>query len=103
QVGFYSDDMAQAGQPGGAGRGQAGGPNMDFGGFDFSDFARQQGGARGSRQTENGGAFRDLFSQFFKGGGSEPELEPEKGSDLEYAVTIDFWQAIRGTQAKIDI
>ncbi|MCU1259895.1 MAG: DnaJ-class molecular chaperone with C-terminal Zn finger domain [Bryobacterales bacterium] len=103
QVGFYSDDMAQSGQPGGAGRGQAGGPNMDFGGFDFSDFARQQGGARGSRQTENGGAFRDLFSQFFKGGGNEPELEPEKGSDLEYVVTIDFWQAIRGTQAKIEI
>jgi molecular chaperone DnaJ len=91
QVGFYSDNMAQQRGPGpGQGR-----PNMDFSGFDFSE-------GRGARQTENGGAFRDLFSQFFKGG-EETELEPEKGTDLEYAVTIDFWKAIRGTQAKIDV
>jgi molecular chaperone DnaJ len=103
QAGFYSDNMAQGGGPGGAGPG-AGRPNMDFSGFDFSDYARQSEGRSGSaRQTENGGAFRDLFSQFFKGGSEETELEPEKGSDLEYAVTIDFWRAIRGTQAKIDV
>lgn len=104
QAGFYSDNVAQGGPSGqgGPGHGQ-GRPNMDFSGFDFSDYARQAEN-RGGRQTENGGAFRDLFSQFFKGGGGEqPELEPQKGSDLEYAVTIDFWRAIRGTQAKIDV
>lgn len=108
QVGFYSDNMAQGGGPGSGGGGPQGSgrPNMDFNGFDFSDFARQQGEARSdARQSENGGAFRDLFSQFFRGGesGGAPELEPEKGSDLEYAVSIDFWQAIRGTQAKLDV
>jgi molecular chaperone DnaJ len=95
QFGVYSD----------AGPQQAGpqqGPNMDFGGFDFSDYVRQQTEARG-RQSESGGAFRDLFSNFFRGGGHEPEAEPEKGGDLEYAVNIDFWQAIRGTQAKLEV
>ena len=28
---------------------------------------------------------------------------PEKGADLEYGLNIDFWQAIRGTQAKIEV
>jgi molecular chaperone DnaJ len=99
QFGFYSEG-AQAGPPPGS---QAG-PNMDFGGFDFSDFVKQQQTETRGRQAE-GGAFRDLFSNFFKGGGQGPEVEtaPEKGSDLEYAVNIDFWQAIRGTQAKLEV
>jgi molecular chaperone DnaJ len=97
QFGVYSD----AGQPP---PGPQPGPNMDFGGFDFSDYVRHHAEARGGgRQTESGGAFRDLFSNFFKGGGPEAEAEPEKGGDLEYAVNIDFWQAIRGTQAKLEV
>src|SRR5271154_1995105 len=59
QYGVYSD----AGPP----PGPQPGPNMDFGGFDFSDYVRHQTEARG-RQTESGGAFRDLFSNFFRGG-----------------------------------
>src|SRR5580693_5477306 len=46
QVGFYSEN----GAPGGAG---ARGPNMGFGGFDFSDFARSSGG--GARTAPPGG------------------------------------------------
>ena len=34
--------------------------------------------------------------------GAEDE-QPEKGADLEYAFNIDFWQAIKGTQAKIEV
>src|ERR1700752_184077 len=43
-----------------------GGPNMDFGGFDFSDYVRQHTGETRGRQAESGGAFRDLFSNFFR-------------------------------------
>ncbi len=28
---------------------------------------------------------------------------PEKGTDLEYGLNIDFWQAIRGTQVRLNI
>jgi molecular chaperone DnaJ len=100
QYGFYSDGAAQAGPPPGSQQG----PNMDFGGFDFSDYVKQQTETRGgSRSEAGGGAFRDLFSNFFKSGGQEPEGVPEKGGDLEYAVKIDFWQAIKGTQAKLEV
>src|SRR5215813_415397 len=62
QFGFYSENgFPGAGPTGGAGSRP---PNMDFGGFDFSDFA--SGGAR--TQTGGGGGFRDIFSQFFGGG-----------------------------------
>jgi molecular chaperone DnaJ len=71
---------------------------MDFGGFDFSEEFRRHAGGR-NRTADNGGAFKDLFSNFFRSGGAEVDSPPEKGADLEYAVNIDFWQAIRGTQA----
>jgi molecular chaperone DnaJ len=104
QVGFYSDNgFAGAGQGGSS---QAPHPNMDFSGFDFSDFA--SGSGTGGRRTETGssgsGGFRDIFSQFFGGGAAgEAHAEAEKGGDLEYVMDIDFWQAIKGTQAKVNI
>jgi molecular chaperone DnaJ len=103
QVGFYSESGAAAGgSPFGGGGGQQ--PNMDFSGFEFSDF--YPGGAGGGRRTEtsgNAGGFRDIFSQFFGGRGGERQAQPEKGADLEYGMSIDFWQAIRGTQARVNI
>src|SRR6202011_2822530 len=52
-----------------------------------------------------GSSFRDLFGQFFSGGGrgrhAEPESEP--GSDLEYQLEIDFWDAVRGAVKKLQI
>ncbi len=103
QVGFYSEN---AGYPG-AGGGKPNHPNMDFGGFDFSEaFNRSQTEARRGAGGGGGGAgFKDIFSQFFRGGGSGEAAEPEaeKGTDLEYGLNISFWQAIKGTQAKIDI
>ena len=107
QYGFYSEN-GFAGQ-GGPGPQPGANPNMDFSGFDFSDFfsgagANQEAGA-GNRRTGNAssGAFRDIFSQFFGGRNAQQQAPPEKGSDLEYVMDIDFWQAIRGTQARINI
>src|SRR5579862_4968390 len=101
QYGFYSENGFTGAGPGQGGpRGQGPQPNMDFSGFDFSDAF--PGAAGGRRATESGG-FRDIFSQFFRDKNSTPQPEPEKGSDLEYVMNIDFWQAIKGTQARVNI
>ena len=108
QVGFYSDqiDPAQAAayarQQGGGGR-----PPVDFDGFDFSGF---QGGPgqHPSQQTGPGsagwGGFKDIFSGIFNGA-QHPQRSrgPQPGTDLEYQATVDFWTAIRGGQARIQV
>src|SRR5450432_2293980 len=103
QFGFYSENGMPGGNPGGGPGGQAGHPGMDFGGFDFSDYAAGASSAKGTHRTETGGGFRDVFSQFFGRGQSAPQHEAEKGTDLEYVMDIDFWQAIRGTQTRLNI
>ncbi len=100
QYGFYSEN----GMPGGgagAGAGAGRGPTMDFGGFDFSDIFTR--GAGGRRQAEESANFQDIFSQWFGRQGAETTAQPQKGSDLEYFLNIDFWQAIKGTQVKLQI
>jgi molecular chaperone DnaJ len=101
QYGFYSENGGFAGQGGPQGPGGPQ-PNMDFSGFDFSDFFQGAGGGRRA-QTTGAGGFCDVFSQFFGGRGAAAEPEREMGGDLEYAMDIDFWQAIRGTQARVNI
>ncbi len=113
QYGFYSPNMPPNGGGPGFGGGAAGtngGPN--FGGFDFSEYLRQQqaagaagaGGATGPRTEESEGfGFRNIFDQFFKGGGRQAPVQPQRGADLEYGLNVDFWQAIRGTQVKLNI
>lgn len=98
QYGFYSDQA----MPGGGAEGgpSAGGPNMGFGGFDFSDFAQQQ---RGAAEDANGFGFRDLFGQFFGARGAQQSQAPKRGADLEYGLSVDFWQAIKGTQVRLSI
>src|SRR5947208_5028058 len=118
QLGFYSDNIDPAaaeayargggfgaggfgGAPGGFGAsGRTQGVPVDFGGFDFSDFAGA--GARGG-----GGSFRDIFSGMFggRGGGfgAQPAEGPEPGSDLEYQVNVGFWQAIRGAELRLNV
>ena len=76
---------------------------MGFGGFDFSDLFSRGGGARGRQAPPESANFQDVFSQWF---GRQPEARssvPEKGSDLEYGLNIDFWQAIGGTQVRLKI
>jgi molecular chaperone DnaJ len=104
QVGFYSDQIDPA-QAEAYARQQASGgqPPVDFGGFDFSGF---QGGA-GPQQgagSQSWGSFKDIFSGIFSGA-QQPQRPrgPQPGTDLEYQATVDFWTAIRGGQARIQI
>lgn len=98
QYGFYSDNIPPGGP--GAGPGPRD-PGMGFGGFDFSDFVNQAGG---THQAGGSGKFQDIFSQFFGGRrGDRPASAPEKGSDLEYGLNVDFWESIRGTQVRLNI
>ena len=104
QYGFYSDNVP----PNGAGAGGPGAGGMGFGGFDFSEFTNQQYGSRGGSAPGGAGqagpgGFRDFFSSFFNGKGKATDSQPERGADLEYGLTIDFWQSIRGTQVKLNI
>ena len=119
QLGYYSDNIDPAAaeayaRGGGFGAGGFGGPPpgagrsttqevpFDFSGFDFSDLFE---GGGGQRRTTSGGGFRDIFSNMFRGGGtaSRAAEEPEQGSDLEYQVTVGFWQAIRGAVLRLNI
>jgi molecular chaperone DnaJ len=105
QYGFYSDNMPP---PGGTSQGT--GTGMGFEGFDFSEYARRQqqqnGGASGQEEIPfegfgGGGGFRDIFSNLF--GKRQKSQTPEKGADLEYTLNVDFWQAIKGTQVRLNI
>ena len=107
QVGFYSDQIdpataeAYARQQGAGGR-----PPVDFEGFDFSGFGGP--GHQTAQQTGAGsqswGSFKDIFSGIFSGA-QQPERPrgPQPGTDLEYQATVDFWTAIRGGQARIQV
>jgi molecular chaperone DnaJ len=99
QHGFYSDNYQAGGPPPGSDPDDAR-VNFDFGGFDFNSGAGTSGATGGT----GGSSFRDLFSQFFRGGrGAEMEVEHEPGGDLEYQIEIDFWDAVRGAVKKIPI
>lgn len=119
QLGFYSDNIDPAaaeayargggfgaggfgsGPPPGGSHAQGEGVPFDFSGFDFSDFA---GAPSGGRQGTGAGGFRDIFSSIFGGGaGAAVDRQPEHGSDLEYQVSIGFWDAIRGTVMRLNI
>src|SRR5216683_869159 len=115
QLGFYSDNIdpaaAEAAARGGYGGGghrsyttQTGGRAgqevpFDFGGFDFSDF---QGGREEPSSGGFGGSFRDIFSGMFSGG-RQAARGPQPGTDLEYQVSVDFWTAVRGGVARLEI
>src|SRR5260370_34104411 len=86
-LGLYAENYQGGSAPGE--EAGAGGPHFDFGGFDF-------GGSGGT-------SFRDLFSQFFRGGSAAEGPEREAGNDLEYQIRISFWEAVRGTVKKLSI
>jgi molecular chaperone DnaJ len=123
QLGYYSDQIdpaaAEAAARGGygpfSGGGQARnsarqpgggrGVPIDFGGFDFSDYAapghpgEAAGGGAGSGSSW--GSFRDIFSGVFSQG--QRNQGPQPGTDLEYQITVDFWTAIRGGIARLQV
>ncbi|MBI4459564.1 MAG: molecular chaperone DnaJ [Acidobacteria bacterium] len=89
RYGYYSE----AGPPPPS-AGAPGGHPVDFTGFDFTDWQGQEG---------TSGGFRDIFSQFFRHGETQAASQPERGSDLEYQITIGFWEAIRGTTIRLSV
>jgi molecular chaperone DnaJ len=107
QVGFYSDQIDPATAEAYARQQSAGGtgghPPVDFDGFDFSGFQAGAGPQAGSSQA-GWGSFKDIFSGIFSGA-QQPQRPrgPQPGTDLEYQATVDFWTAIRGGQARIQI
>jgi molecular chaperone DnaJ len=101
QFGFYSENGFSGPPPGAGGQRRGPTPNMDFSGFDFSDAFESAAESGAGRQS--GGGFRDIFSQFFGGRGQQAQAQPEKGSDLEYVLDIDFWQAIKGAQVRLNV
>jgi molecular chaperone DnaJ len=103
QLGFYSDQIDPAQAEAYARQQRAGGGTpVDFGGFDFSGF--QGGGPQTSTGSSGWGGFKDIFSGIFSGAQQPAKPRgPQPGTDLEYQVTVDFWTAIRGGQAKVQV
>jgi molecular chaperone DnaJ len=108
QVGFYSDQIdpdqaeayAHARQNGGRGA------PVDFGGFDFSGFQSGPGvhpGSQAGAGSQSWGSFKDIFSGIFTGAQQPRTRGPQPGTDLEYQATVDFWTAIRGGQARLEV
>jgi len=106
QYGFYSDQAPPPGSP------HPGGAGPEFRDFDFSNFtgAGPGSGARNpfTRQQTSGGftdSLKDIFSQFV-GGHEAPEMTaqgPARGEDLEYRTHVGFWDALRGSVARINV
>jgi molecular chaperone DnaJ len=78
---------------------------FDFGGFDFSDFQSAGGHTRGGAQQQAGGgfggSFKDIFGGIFNSG--HKARGPRPGTDIEYQVNVDFWSAVRGGVARLEI
>jgi molecular chaperone DnaJ len=108
QVGFYSDQIDPATAEAYARQQSTGGrPPVDFDGFDFSGFQGGPGqhpGAQAGAGSASWGSFKDIFSGIFSGA-QQPQRPrgPQPGTDLEYQATVDFWTAIRGGQARIQV
>ncbi len=107
QVGFYSDQIDPATAEAYARQQSAGNrPPVDYGGFDFNGFAGGVPGQHGAAGEGAGtwGSFKDIFSGIFTGAQHPQQPRgPQSGTDLEYQATVDFWTAIRGGQARIQI
>jgi molecular chaperone DnaJ len=115
QVGFYSDNIDPAtaeayARGGGSGFGAGGfggfpGGSAQHGGqrevhFDFDNFDYGQAGGGGGRSA----GFRDILSSIFgAGGAAQAETAAMGGTDLEYQVSIPFWEAIRGGNIRLNI
>ena len=70
----------------------------------FRVFNAQAAGRGTLARRRRPGSFKDIFSQFFgRGEQAGAGTGAAEGPDLEYGLNIDFWQAIRGTQVRLNI
>ena len=103
QYGFYSDNDAASG------RGQRPGQEWVSAVSISSEFQKQAGaraghpGAAGAENFEEGGFGFRISSASSSAARSGRSQAPERGADLEYGLNIDFWQAIKGTQVRLNI
>jgi molecular chaperone DnaJ len=111
QLGFYSDQIDPAQAEAYARQSAGHGAPVDFGGFDFTGFQGGPGQHGGQHPGEDSaadaaswGSFKDIFSGIFSGA-QQPQRArgPQPGTDLEYQATVDFWTAIRGGQARLEV
>ncbi|PQV64058.1 molecular chaperone DnaJ/curved DNA-binding protein [Abditibacterium utsteinense] len=85
---------------------QSGGFSGGAGGVNFEELLRQAqatqgpGGARGSA---SGGGSGDLFGSLFGGLRGQGRRTPERGGDVEQAVSISFAESIQGTQRRFNL
>ncbi len=73
------------------------------GGFRQGDFSQSFSGGGG---FQDAGGFSDLFGDLFgAGGGQNPRRAPrkEKGADLETTLQLDFEEAVRGCEKRVDL
>jgi len=71
--------------------------------FGHIDPNQGMGGAGGFSTADFGG-FSDLFDMFFGGGGPRRNPNaPQRGSDLQYTMTIEFKEAVFGKETDIRI
>jgi molecular chaperone DnaJ len=104
QLGFYSDQIDPSQAEAYAKRQREGGVPVDFGGFDFSGFQGGHAAPQAGAGSTSWGSFKDIFSGIFTGAQQQQRPRgPQPGTDLEYQATIDFWSAIRGGQARIQV
>jgi molecular chaperone DnaJ len=109
QVGFYSDQIDPATAEAYARQGAGQGAPVDFGGFDFSGFQsgpgqHRRGASASQADSASWGSFKDIFSGIFSGAHEAQRARgPQPGTDLEYQATVDFWTAIRGGQARLEV
>lgn len=85
------DQFGHAGVGGAPGGGGGGG--NPFGGFNGQDIHFDFG---------DGGAFGDMFSQFF-GGGAQQTYGPTKGRDVEVQTTLTFEEAVFGKEVTLTL
>jgi len=95
--GFPGDHGGNSSRHSGGGRGVP----IDFGGFDFSDYAAGRGAEPSGSGGASWGGFRDIFSSVFSQG--QKNRGPQEGTDLEYQAAVDFWTAIRGGVVRVQV
>lgn len=80
--------------------GGAGDQDAGFGGFDFSDFMRQQQGTQGGFNQEFD--LGDIFGSMF-GGGFGGGQKRKRGNDVSIDIEISFYDSIFGTDRKVNL
>lgn len=85
-------------QFGHAGPGMGGTPG---GGFDWSQYQQGFGGQGFNVNFEDLGGLGDIFDMFT--GGRGRERRRAKGADIEASISIDFMEAVKGTEREITL